>query len=521
MRVGIISVFTDYHRRGRHHRGFLQPQVGALIAALLPADACCEVINDTWMDPNWTRQYDLLFLSCLHSDFDRARQISHYWRRRGAKTILGGPLATLYPQLAEPFFDAVVCGDPEATVPLVYEDFLRNALKSRYRAPEVSRHAPPTPRFDLVASQQIASQSMEITRGCPFACRFCTLTGLGTRFRTRDLDDVRRDLRASAHVARRSWSPVKRGFAAFYDNNLGGDLPYLRAFCATIEPFGLRWASCVTFNVICQEDLVATMGRSGCRYLFVGLESFNEETLAVMGKRQNVVRKIREAIDRCHRHGILLAAGLMLSPINDTLEYLETIPRRLTECGLTMPTYVAFETPFPGTPHFYDILQDKGRRLLPNALLQDFNGYTLVTEPRHMSATEFVAAYKRVHREIYCLGRACKKVAHDVPSLLRSGCVFSSLATLYESFFDWQPLPEHRTFITGMEDGYPESQRVPLTDSDFDSDSQRAAVMEPWRVSGADGEILPMWKGEQGQQLSPIRARRRHPTADALSLARQ
>lgn len=521
MRVGIISVFTDYHRRGRHHRGFLQPQVGPLIAALLPADVCCEVINDTWTDPDWTRDYDLLFLSCLHSDFDRARQISHYWRRRGAKTVLGGPLATLYPQLAGPFFDAVVCGDPEATVPRVYEDFRRNALKPLYRSPEASSHAPPTPRFDLVASQQIAPQSMEITRGCPFTCRFCTLTALGTRFLTRDLDDVRRDLRAAAHVVRRSWSPLKRRFAAFYDNNLGGNLPYLRAFCAAIEPFGLLWASCVTFNVICQEDLVALMGRSGCRYLFVGLESFNEETLEVMGKRQNVVRKTREAIDRCHRHGIFLAAGLMLSPINDRREYFETIPRRLTECGLTMPTYISFETPFPGTPHFHDILRGSDTKLLPNALLQDFNGYTLVTEPRHMSASEFVEGYKRLHREIYCLSRAWRKVAHDVPSLLRSGSVFSPLATLYESLFDWQPLTRRRTFITGTEDDYPESRRVPLHDSDFDSDAQRAAIMDPWRVSDGEGEILPMWKGGQPERLAPLRTMPRRRTAGTLSLTQR
>src|SRR5439155_18149013 len=122
MRVGIISVFTDYHRRGRHHRGFLQPQVGALIAALLPPQVDCEVINDTWTDPDWSRDYDLLFLSCLHSDFDRARQVSHYWRRRGAKTVLGGPMATLYPDLCAPYFDAAVSGDPEATIPAVHED---------------------------------------------------------------------------------------------------------------------------------------------------------------------------------------------------------------------------------------------------------------------------------------------------------------------------------------------------------------------------------------------------------------
>jgi len=107
VRVGIISVFTDYHRRGRHHRGVLQPQIGPLVAALLPRDVEIDIVNDTWDDPDWSRDYDLLLLSALHSEFDRARQISHYWRRRGAKTVLGGPLASAYPQLCAPYFDAV------------------------------------------------------------------------------------------------------------------------------------------------------------------------------------------------------------------------------------------------------------------------------------------------------------------------------------------------------------------------------------------------------------------------------
>ena len=520
MRVGIISVFTDYHRRGRHHRGFLQPQVGALIAALLPPQVDCEVINDTWTDPDWSRDYDLLFLSCLHSDFDRARQVSHYWRRRGAKTVLGGPMATLYPDLCAPYFDAVVSGDPEATIPAVYEDFSHKRLKPHYLAPRLLRHAPPTPRFDLLATQQVSTQSMEITRGCPFSCRFCTLTATGTRFLTRDLADVRRDLYESTRIARRCWSPLKRRFAAFYDNNLGGNLPYLKAFCAAVEPLGLWWASCVTFNVICQEELVATMARSGCRYLFVGLESFNEETLAAMAKHQNVVRKTRQAIDRCHRHGILVASGLMLSPANDTREYLESIPRQLVECGLTIPTYIAFETPFPGTPLFDDVVRNKGPKLLPNALLQDFNGYTLVTEPRHMSVTDFIAAYKRLHREVFCFSRACLKAARDISALLPSGSIFASLAAVYESFFDWQPLPAHRAFITGEEEPYPESDSVPFTTSDFDSESHRAHVMQPWRLSDERGEILPMWKREETVRSSPVELHRSSNRGSAIAVTR-
>src|SRR5689334_2621461 len=134
MKVGIIAVFVDYNRRGEHHRGLLQPQIGPLIAALLPDGADVHVLNDTWDEPDWSRDYDLLFISCLHSDFDRARQISHYWRRRGAKTVLGGPMATMYPDICAPYFDALAIGDPEGTVPRICDDFSNNALLPRYDA---------------------------------------------------------------------------------------------------------------------------------------------------------------------------------------------------------------------------------------------------------------------------------------------------------------------------------------------------------------------------------------------------
>jgi len=161
MRVGIISVFTDYHRRGRHHRGVLQPQVGPLIAALLPKDLDIHVVNDTWDDPDWQRRYDLLFLSCLHSDFDRARQISQYWRRRGAKTVLGGNFASSHPALCADHFDAVAVGDPETTVPRIWDDFRQGRLQACYVADPYDPATTPTPRFDLAARQQVLQRARQ------------------------------------------------------------------------------------------------------------------------------------------------------------------------------------------------------------------------------------------------------------------------------------------------------------------------------------------------------------------------
>jgi len=497
MRVGIIFVFVDYHRKGEHHRGFLQPQIGVLIAGLLPADIEIEVINDTWEDPDWDRDYDLLFISGMHSDFDRARQISHYWRRRGAKTVYGGNMASTYPHLCLPFFDAVVIGDPEGSVPRIYRDFCAGKLQPLYRATPYNPLHVPVPRFDLLASKQILPLGLEATRGCPFRCNFCALTGIGTRFHFRPPECVVRDISAGKTMLRELVASLRLGFVVFYDNNIGGNPQYLRRLCRALEPLGIRWGSSITFNAIANVELVRMMSRSGCRFLFVGLESFNPDTLSDMRKHQNAIHKTRRIIEQCHEEGILVASGLMLSPQIDDLGYLRSIPNQLRDCGLYVPWYVCFETPFPGTPHFQGLAAQPRPALLPNALLRDFNTYTLVVRPKKASKEEFIGEYKWLIKNIYSRRNRAAKLMHDVPRLIRRGWYFSTMLDLIDQYQESYRPDASRTYIAGTDREPPESRGVPLSSNDFDSEAHCNAVMDPWQVSDSEGRVLPIWLGDQ------------------------
>jgi hypothetical protein len=490
VKVGIISVFTDYRRGGRHLRGPLQPQIGPLVAALLPPDVEVDVVNDTWDDPDWSRDYDLVFVSSLHSDFDRARQISHYWRRRGAKTVIGGPFASTYPQLCESFFDAVVVGDPESTVPRIHADFAAGRLARLYRAAPYDPDAVPTPRFDLTAVGQIFPLAFEATRGCPFACEFCTLTGLGTRFHTRAIARVLRDIRAGQRMLRGRSTWWQRRVVGFMDNNIGGRPAWLRELCDAIAPLDVHWASSITFNVLRDEAMLDRLSASGCRLVYVGLESFNPAALADMQKRQNVVGDVRRVVDACRSRGILLTAGLMLDPRIDSVEYIERIPEHLATSGLHVPTYIAFETPIPGTPHFRRLAGGK-RALLPNALLRDFTGYTLVTEPRHATPEEFVAAYRRAHGRAFSIVTRARKLVDDLTRFLPRGHVVPAIADLGQVLGFSPALAPDRTPIAGFDKTPPET--VPLTDADFASEAERAAIMAPWPVTDGEARVLSHW----------------------------
>jgi len=494
MRVGILSVFVDYHRRGRHNRGALQPQAGALIAALLPERVEVEVINDVWEDPDWSRSYDLLIVSAMHSDFDRARQVAHYWRRRGAKTVIGGTFASLYPELCAPWFDCVVVGDPEDTIPRLYADFEAGRLGARYVSAGYFAEEVRTPRFDLVADCQLVPLGLEATRGCPFACQFCILTGRGTRFETRPVSAVLRDLRTGMDSLRRHTPPWRRNVAVFYDNNLAGSFAWLRELCAGLAPLGLRWGCSVTFNAASNRELVKTMAKAGCGFIYVGLESFNDLTLAAMNKRQNIVRRTREMIAMAHDHGVLVTAGLMVSPWNDDLAYLRAIPEHLGDCGLHVPTYVCFETPFPGTPLFDAAAAAPEPAFLPGALLRDFSTYTLVLRPRYADTEAFVQAYRDLLASVYAPARRLGKVLRDAAALLPRGGWRPLIADIVDQWTASQRPDADRTYIAGTDRAPPEDAAIPFSDADFTDERERERILAPIPVSDDAGRLLPAWR---------------------------
>ena len=151
-----------------------------------------------------------------------------------------GRMADAYPHLCLRDFDAVVIGDPEDTVPRIYADARAGRLQRLYRSGGYQPDRVPVPRCDLTATQQPAPFGLEVTRGCPFTCDFCALTGSGTRFLTRPVEGVVRDIRAIEASLRGKVPFWRRQMLMFYDNNLAGSFAYLKALCEALAPLGLR-----------------------------------------------------------------------------------------------------------------------------------------------------------------------------------------------------------------------------------------------------------------------------------------
>jgi radical SAM superfamily enzyme YgiQ (UPF0313 family) len=323
---------------------------------------------------------------------------------------------------------------------------------------------------------------------------FCVLSGVGTRYHTRPPELVLRDVLEGRRMLQGLVPRRKLKWIVFNDNNIGGHVPWLRQLCAQLAPHRFNWGSAITFNVVANRELVQMMSDAGCRFLFTGLESFNPEVLLDMHKVQNAIEKTRAMIDQCRDAGIVIVSGVMLSPIVDTAESIAAIPDHLRACGLHVPSFICFESPFPGTPHFHRLIAEEEPALLPNAYLRDFNGYTLVTRPRRETLDGFIAAFRRLAETVYAPMWRTRKVFDDVRRFARGGYLSTSLVDIADQYTTrWAPSP-HRTFIAGTDVEPPEHRTVPLSGSDFESEAARRAVMEPMRVTDERGVVLPQWR---------------------------
>src|SRR5262249_17843396 len=112
------------------------------------------------------------------------------------------------------------------------------------------------------------------------------------------------------------------------------------------------------------------------------------------------------------------------------------------------------------------------------------------------------------------------KLAHDIPRLIARGHWKTALCDIVDHWIDVPDLrPDAtRTLIAGTDSAPPEETRIPFTSDDFDSEDERIAVCEPWRVTDEQGRIFDHWLNNTTVYGSGGRVR---ATVEGITLGRR
>ena len=96
-----------------------------------------------------------------------------------------------------------------------------------------------------------------------------------------------------------------------WDDNLAGDMAYAKSLFRAITPYRKWWTSQVSIQAGRDDEFLVLAAESGCKQLFLGLESISQLSMAEVNKDWNRVEEYRQIIARIHSHGIAVQAGIV------------------------------------------------------------------------------------------------------------------------------------------------------------------------------------------------------------------
>ena len=280
--------------------------------------------------------------------------------------------------------------------------------------------------------------SIDLGRGCPYQCSFCTIINVqGRKSRFRSADDLERTVRENYA------QNIKRFFIT--DDNFARNSDWEVLFDRLIA---LRNGDCpkigftIQVDTLCHKipNFIEKAAQAGVRRVFIGLENINPDNLIAAQKRQNKITDYREMLQKWRDHGAITCAGYIIGFPGDSkasvLRDIEIIKRELPLDILEL----FYLTPLPGS-------EDHQKAWKAEVWMDpDMNKYDLnhrVARHAKMSDAEWEDAYRSAWQAFYTTDHIRTVLRRAAASRLgRPGTTLSTLLwfKLVSSFEGVHPL---------------------------------------------------------------------------------
>ncbi len=403
---------------------FYSPRLGTFILGTLMRSSGweAEVVIEEWeaIDFKAMRNADLVGISTITSTAPRAYAIADRLRSLGVKVIMGGPHVTFLTEEALAHADFVIRGEGEKALPAFAEAWekgqgLENVPNLSYWQDGSIRHnsmqanvddLDTIPIPDLTLSKAMSRQvegkiviPVQTSRGCPYACSFCSVTGMfGRKYRYRSTSSVMSELRR--------YDP-RHHFIFFYDDNFTANAEHtkelLRAMIAA--RFKFKWSAQVRADMTRDTELVKLMKKAGCQVVFIGFESVNPQSLKAMKKGQTVA-EIARAVKVLRRKRIRIHGMFVFGFDEDDWRTVRRTVRFAKKARLTSSQFMIL-TPLPGSDFYNKVCEQQRIRF------RDWNLYDahhVVFEPKKLAPIDLQRAQIYCHKKFYSLATTLRKM---------------------------------------------------------------------------------------------------------------
>ncbi|MCZ6620955.1 MAG: radical SAM protein, partial [Deltaproteobacteria bacterium] len=365
----------------------------------------------------WSRRPSTKLIVCLvgvqTNQLPRAKELGKQFRAAGIDVLLGGfhtsgtinMLGEQEPDIQELVKDSicVVSGEVEGKWEGILADVLRGELKPIYSFAQdlqnlVDLKDAPPPVISPKTMRHFSYSgfgTLDTSRGCPFACSFCTIINVqGRKMRERDPEAV-------ADLVRKNYFERGIRFYFFTDDNFARKKLWRETFEALIrlQEEGLKFSYMIQVDLARKpKDFVRLAAKAGCTQVFIGMESVNPENLKAASKGQNHVDEYEQIAREWYDAGVVVHVGYIIGFPFDTKEQVPQDIQYLMD--VVKPDQASFFmlTPLPGSED-HRKMKKAGEWIDPDFNKRD-SFHVTIKHPK-MTAEEWTQAYDNAWVRFY------------------------------------------------------------------------------------------------------------------------
>lgn len=299
------------------------PPLGLItVSAMLPSNWNKKLVdlNVTSLQTADVIWADYVFISAMYVQKESVNKLIEVCVKHNRKMVAGGPLFTQefnnYPEI-----DYFILNEAEITLPRFLSDLENGHCNQRiYRTKEYADMTrTPIPDYHLLTKKAYAFMSIQVSRGCPFACDFCEITALlGRKVRMKMTKQIIAELDALYNL---NW----RGPVSIVDDNFIGNkkeiknnlLPAMRVWMKMHKfPFTFNIQS--TINLADDDELMSLMTQTRISSTFIGIETPDETSLQNCNKLQNKNRNLVNNVRKIQKAGMAVSGGFIVGFDSDS-----------------------------------------------------------------------------------------------------------------------------------------------------------------------------------------------------------
>jgi len=284
------------------------------VAALLPQHWIFKLIDEN-VEPLLDDHLTWADIVCTGGMLPQQKSMLNFIRRvhdLNRMVVVGGPDPTSQPDVYREA-DFLVLGEGEITIPMFLNDIRKGAKSGRYISEEKANMLDAVvPRYDLIRFRNYIMIGLQFIRGCPFNCEFCDIIELYGRLpRFKSIEHVIKELQSLYDLG-------YRGHIDIVDDNFIGnkkkakDLLHALRTWSQNHRYPFYFTTEASVNLADDDELLQLMRDVDFRYVFLGIETPENETLKQNKKIQNINKPIEDAVSKLLSYGIVSNGGYII-----------------------------------------------------------------------------------------------------------------------------------------------------------------------------------------------------------------